>query len=525
MAKEHFHTIHKQVIEITTDSAMDAKEIEDRYKELVLQINSRSFEDCFDDLVEPHQHLFIERMEIDLGKMNKKFLFNSFGTRLGQALRTALLKKLAKESLEAKDLNRRPVKLHNSQPGGLISQPSGALAPLSEPFEVFLFFLEKGRLPSWVPYGYRLGEEWVEGVTDEQFDSLRKLAYRSERAMLRLVSTFSVRFIIILLERFEPITHVVEHWNWIDANLLSDDPHKLLFKKNYWFLVLSICIAHLPGEMSKVAEGEILLKAFQILPRPLLITLTKVMNEKTVPDTLQEPLRRSLDLLLSESEPQAEKYNPNAPSPFEEKAATQHNAIRSDPAATIDPLVRKKSLERNAQVVQDEISGSVDPLWVNNAGLVLLSPFLREVFQSCRLLENGDFKSPEMMARAVNLLVYLANGNEDLPEYEKLLPKLLCGVLWETFLPEVVPISDTEMSEANELLIAVVNHWKALRNSSPEALQEVFIRRSGILMPGNPGIQLTVERKTQDVLLSHLPWGYAMVKLPWMPEILMVKWT
>src|SRR5690554_3038617 len=118
--------------------------------------------------------------------------------------------------------------------------------------------------------------------------------------------------------------------------------------------------------MSKVAEGEILLKAFQILPRPLLISLTKVMNEKTVPDTLQEPLRRSLDLLLSETKPQAEKYNPNAPSPFEEKAATQNNAIGSDPAATTDPLVRKKSLKRKAQAIQDEIPGSVDPLWVNN---------------------------------------------------------------------------------------------------------------------------------------------------------------
>jgi hypothetical protein len=35
---------------------------------------------------------------------------------------------------------------------------------------------------------------------------------------------------------------------------------------------------------------------------------------------------------------------------------------------------------------------------------------------------------------------------------------------------------------------------------------------------------LQVERKTLDVLLDSIPWGFSTVLLPWNPQPLFVEW-
>lgn len=45
-----------------------------------------------------------------------------------------------------------------------------------------------------------------------------------------------------------------------------------------------------------------------------------------------------------------------------------------------------------------------DHLFINNAGLVILPPFLPRYFESLDMLEDQQFKNEEMAARAVLLL-------------------------------------------------------------------------------------------------------------------------
>jgi hypothetical protein len=250
---------------------------------------------------------------------------------------------------------------------------------------------------------------------------------------------------------------------------------------------------------------------------------------KNIPERLQSTLTSSLEELISENKSEIKKTdqkksNFKSLSPFEDQIFSQNSPTESSKETIPGSEFQVEKMKKMAKAIRDELLTNEEPIWVNDAGLVLLSPFITELFQTCDFLDKGFFKSREMSARAVNILVYLAHGMEDLPEYQKLLPKLFCGILWETVLPETLPVSDLERSNADELLIAVVKHWKALGNSSPEAIQEAFIRRPGKLIPGNPGIILEVEKKTQDVLLKHLPWGFSMIKLQWMPDILQVKW-
>src|SRR5690554_1357714 len=146
MGKDPLHIIHKQFIEISTDDVTDAREIEGRYKELIKQINSPSFEDCFKDLLPPDQHLLIERMEINLGKFNKKDLFSEFGIHLGYALREALLTNISQKSSSIAEAAKKGKSGRLKEPlrGNGYGKSSEVASSLKGPFEAFVFFLERG---------------------------------------------------------------------------------------------------------------------------------------------------------------------------------------------------------------------------------------------------------------------------------------------------------------------------------------------------------------------------------------------
>ena len=74
------------------------------------------------------------------------------------------------------------------------------------------------------------------------------------------------------------------------------------------------------------------------------------------------------------------------------------------------------------------------------------------------------------------------------------------------------------------MLQAVITHWKILKHTSISGLRESFLKRDGILRKKETGWLLQVERKTLDVLLDSIPWGFSTVLLPWNPQPLFVEW-
>jgi hypothetical protein len=85
-------------------------------------------------------------------------------------------------------------------------------------------------------------------------------------------------------------------------------------------------------------------------------------------------------------------------------------------------------------------------------------------------------------------------------------------------------MTDVDRQLAHELLGAVIEHWEALGTISPEGLREAFLQREGKLVSTDAGWRLTVERKTLDILLTRIPWGFLTIKLPWMTSLLFVDW-
>jgi hypothetical protein len=161
---------------------------------------------------------------------------------------------------------------------------------------------------------------------------------------------------------------------------------------------------------------------------------------------------------------------------------------------------------------------------VGNAGLILLHPFLQKLFSHLQLLDdNGDFRSGKA-SKAIQLLQYLSSGKEDEPEFKMILNKILCGVPIH-FPIGKIGVTSNEKEACEELLRAVINHWSALKNTSPAALQNMFLLREGKLEFNSDTWKLKVAQRTEDILLDRLPWSISRIKTPWMKHWLLTEWN
>ena len=138
-------------------------------------------------------------------------------------------------------------------------------------------------------------------------------------------------------------------------------------------------------------------------------------------------------------------------------------------------------------------------------------------------MAGRGFRDVDTRARAVHLVGLLTFGCADIPEYELVLAKVLCGCALEEPL-EPIQLEDDDVAACEAVLRAVLEHWTALRSSSPEWLRQQFVLREGKLEPADSGFLLTIERRAQDVLLARLPWGIGVVGLPWLTDRIFVRW-
>ncbi len=209
---------------------------------------------------------------------------------------------------------------------------------------------------------------------------------------------------------------------------------------------------------------------------------------------------------------------------IEEKYSVVTGDIKSIEAAEvgerIDQRVESESEEKEIQ--ENEITP--EGVFVQHAGLILVHPFLTELFRRLNFIDGGKFTSKAAQQSAMHLLHYIAAGNTAPEEYQLTISKVLCE--WPLAMPceKDITINAESMSEADNMLQALIEKWDVLKNSSADGVREGFLQRSGKLFRRNDKNYLQVEDASLDVLLDKLPWNISMVKLPWMKEILWVEW-
>ncbi|HTA27039.1 MAG TPA: contractile injection system tape measure protein, partial [Bacteroidia bacterium] len=206
------------------------------------------------------------------------------------------------------------------------------------------------------------------------------------------------------------------------------------------------------------------------------------------------------------------------------------NAIEHQIAFQVKNLATETPLGESKQKKTPDFKKTKDEsleegIMVHTCGIVLLHPFILNYFKNIGIYTEGGFKSSEDRLRAPLLLHYVATGNTTVPEFELVLQKLLCGIETEEAIPNTLELTEQEVTESDNLLNTVLEHWAPLNRTSIEGLRTTFLQREGKLNKIDTGWKLNVENKTVDVLLNKLPWGYSMIKLPWMKDILTIEWN
>ena len=195
------------------------------------------------------------------------------------------------------------------------------------------------------------------------------------------------------------------------------------------------------------------------------------------------------------------------------------------------------ALKKKSELAEIEISGIKEDIffreeedeasstsYISNAGLVLLHPFLPELFKKLNYTKGDEFTGEPAIFKAIHLLQYMVYGNQTCPEYLLIFNKILCGYTPEKPIPLKVSLNRREKAAATRMSNAVIKHWTVLKNTSFKTFRNNFLQRQGILKKEGKGWKLLVERKSYDVLLDKIPWSYNIVKLPWMKYLIETEW-
>jgi len=181
------------------------------------------------------------------------------------------------------------------------------------------------------------------------------------------------------------------------------------------------------------------------------------------------------------------------------------------------------NLEKLTNAINDK-SARDEGIFISNAGICLLAPWLPSFFKKTGLITENNFADKWKQQHAIYLLHYLVT-NEEYPTEELLIfPKLLSG--WPLQMPVInsYQITEQEKTECEDLLRSIIENWEVLKNTSTKGLQGSFLQRSGKLIEQDDQFVLQPEQQSIDLLLEYVPWTFRFILLPWMKKAIQIDW-
>lgn len=204
------------------------------------------------------------------------------------------------------------------------------------------------------------------------------------------------------------------------------------------------------------------------------------------------------------------------------KEISENTSVSTEKAEQKNKVIQNESNKNKEYLNQKDDLILNNEQYIQNAGLILIHPFLKTLFEHCNLFDSNNNKllNPELCA---HLLHYIATGKTNAPEYDMAFEKFLCNIPLHQSINRHIKLTRKHKAEAKNVIESVQHNWSAMKKSSVELLQNEFFQRPGKLVIDND-YTLTVERKTQDILLEKLGWGIGFVKLPWQDQFIFINW-
>lgn len=250
---------------------------------------------------------------------------------------------------------------------------------------------------------------------------------------------------------------------------------------------------------------------------PLPAAVAEALAELAVPlNALIEQLQR-----IEAYRPARKRSNPNSPQALQKKLGNLLKKLEAEAKRVQAAIGQALDVPRT---VNTQFSDS-DEIYVGNAGMVLVYPFLPRFFKKLGLLEEGQWQSDEAQARAVLLLqAMVGTPVDEVAEFQLPLNKLICGLEPNAPIPLDMELTEEERNEAEGLLMAVIMNVPLMKKLTVEGLRRAYLQREGVLSRLEENWKLVVQRETYDVVIDRVPWSFNTLKLPWTETVLFVEW-
>jgi hypothetical protein len=475
--------IRKQRIRITVPDEKLAFESRQFVNETLLSDINQVYEHVFFESVSSTAYLILDKLKVDLGTISA----HDFKSRIPGLLEKKLLGEIQDQ------FNSNAVANEYESTDVPSAGATGNPDPLryrtenQQNTDALILFLQTGRFPWW--YSGRHGT-----TPAALLDSLSDAEWRNFLASL--VAQMSK-------ERDNPVLKNIIHRLYIH-----------LHESHYETCLVALSTLFANGGLAKnvdtlIMEKDGLTKLFSMTKRDFHVQL-------------------AINILLNHDQPNFVKSflaHLQQSFPLTREQMTQHFKEQAISGIPVEAFETSKIEYPSTESTGRKSPEPTDSIYVFNAGLVILHPFLPAFFKALGLLdEENNFISRETQRRAAVLLYYLQCGKADYKEWEMPLNKILCGLELEDLIPDHIELSDLEIEESISLLNSIIEYWTALRGCSIEALKSTFLMREGKLTLKENSWLIQIERSGVDILVDRLPWGIGTIKLPWHKELISVEW-
>jgi hypothetical protein len=187
-------------------------------------------------------------------------------------------------------------------------------------------------------------------------------------------------------------------------------------------------------------------------------------------------------------------------------------------------LFEQPELLGDYNTFEDDLELSGASFFIQNAGLVILHPYLKTFFINLGLVKEGKFISKTARFKAIHALEFLIDGCLEHSEDTLMLNKILCGWPVMAPVPLSVKLTKAQIQHCEDFISAVLSMWEQMKNSSHSNFRGAFLKRDGVLRNEQGDWNLRIEPTGYDVLLQTLPWGYGVIKNAFMETTIYVEW-
>ncbi|PYR65970.1 MAG: hypothetical protein DMF88_17955 [Acidobacteria bacterium] len=509
MTRPNRHRIQRQIIELAVSGIADAPAVQQQLAAPFWDRALPQLQDVFDRAAGPDELLRLDRLELDLGTIG--------GDDWPTAFRNKLLAELGRSLARFSAVSERDDE-----------DPRGG-ARHSEPWRQFLFFLAHGRLPWWATSPVRHWNDELWAGSDSDWNALGELVSSDHRVRARLAYSVDDRFLEGAIGRWSGVFDAARVLEQLTPADLGADPRRR-WRRGFWMMLLDWVAA---SGFRSPGGGPQLVRDLKMLRAMYESESDSGPSSALARVTSDGPARDGAKREGPAREGRMPPSGVDLPEPWRAWWLSRDNTAPFERAATVPRSDGAGGVKGRAPVMPTthaaRVSAKARPavedeaIYLSGAGAVLVHPFLEQLFRERGLLDGKRFRGLEARDRAVQMIGVMTFGRADVAEHELVLAKVLCGAAIEEPL-EPVLLEDDDVAACDALVRAVLQHWTALRSSSPEWLRAQFFLREGKLEDVDSGRRLTIERRAQDVLLARLPWGVGVVALPWLPAQMFVHW-